>query len=164
MDVKVLARLDNPVLDRPCQMGNYLDIVTVKFAGSFVLDKLEQHPAGHQRADRSHFVISKPFVMTEVEIGFGAVLSDKTFAMLARIKQAGVDVKIRIAFLEVDAQAARLEEVADRGGGYTLSQSGKHASCHKHILSRFVLKGHDFNSSYYRSMLPYLAPYNKLIC
>jgi hypothetical protein len=55
--------------------------------------------------------------VAEVEVGFGAVLGDEDLAVLVRRHRAGVDVEVRVEFLDGDAEAARLQHAADGSGG-----------------------------------------------
>ena len=57
--------------------------------------------------------IEKALVVTDVEIGFGAVLGDEDLAVLERVHGAGIDVQVRVQLLHVDPQAAQLEQPAE---------------------------------------------------
>ena len=62
------------------------------------------------------FGVREAFVMSEIEIGFGAVVGDKNFAMLKRRHRPRIDVQIRIELHQVDFEAAALKQTADRSG------------------------------------------------
>ncbi len=49
-------------------------------------------------------------------------VGDEDFAVLERAERAGVDVQVRIEFLQADAQPAALEETADRRRGNPFAQ------------------------------------------
>ena len=66
--------------------------------------------------------VGEALVVAEVEVGFGAVFGDEDFAVLKRAHGAGIDVKVRIALLKGDFEAATFEETADGGGSYAFSQ------------------------------------------
>ena len=66
--------------------------------------------------------------MAEVEIGLGAVVQDINLAVLKRVHRAGIDVQIGIEFLKDDAQAAQLEQGAERGGGQTFAEGTDYAA------------------------------------
>ena len=55
----------------------------------------------------------KPFVMTEVKIGFRAVVGHIDFAVLIGRHRAGVDVEVRIEFLHGDPVASAFKEHGD---------------------------------------------------
>ena len=62
--------------------------------------------------------------MPEVEVGLGAVIGDEYLAVLIRRHRARVNVEIGVELDDGDAQAARFEEEADRGGGDSLTEGG----------------------------------------
>ena len=57
--------------------------------------------------------MGEPFVMPEVEIGFGAVVGDKDFAVLERRHRAGIDVEVRVELDQRHVQPAGFEQRAD---------------------------------------------------
>ena len=66
--------------------------------------------------------VGEALVVSEVEIGFGAVVGDEDLAVLKRRHGARVDVQVRIELHQVDFEAAALEQTADRGCRQTLAQ------------------------------------------
>src|SRR5487761_710060 len=66
--------------------------------------------------------------MAKIEIGFGAVIGDIDLAVLIRAHGARIDVDIRVEFPEPDAEAARLEQRAERRRRKTLAKRGDHAA------------------------------------
>ena len=61
--------------------------------------------------------IGESLVVAEIEIGFRAVVQHVNFAVLERIHRSGIDIEIRIKFLENNAQTARFEQRAERSRG-----------------------------------------------
>ena len=59
-------------------------------------------------------LVDEALVVADVEVGLGAVLGDEDLAVLERAHRARVDVQVRIELLELDAQAARLQQPAER--------------------------------------------------
>ena len=53
--------------------------------------------------------IDETFVVTQVEVGFAAIVGYKHFTMLKRIHGAWVDVDVRVELLHGDAQAAQFQ-------------------------------------------------------
>jgi len=53
------------------------------------------------------------FVVAEVEIGFGAIVGDKHFAVLIRAHGSGIHVQVRVTFLDGDFETATFEEATD---------------------------------------------------
>ena len=72
--------------------------------------------------------------MSEVEVGFGSVLGDVDLAVLIGAHGAWVDVDVGIELLSGDLETSRLEESAERRGGYSLAETRDDASGHKDIF------------------------------
>ncbi len=56
----------------------------------------------------------KSLVMSEIEIGLGAIIRDKDFAVLVGIHRPGIDIDVGIQLEKRDLQPAAFEEVSDR--------------------------------------------------
>ena len=67
-------------------------------------------------AARGHVVglrgrnVRKPLVMSQIEVGLGAVLGYVAFAVLVRIQRAGIDIDVRVEFLDRYPVSARLQQ------------------------------------------------------
>jgi hypothetical protein len=79
-------------------------------------------------------LVDEALVMADVEVRLGPVFRDEHLAVLKRAHRPRVDVEIRIELLELDAEAARLQQPAERGGNDSLPQSRHDAPCHKDVL------------------------------
>ena len=77
--------------------------------------------------------------MAKVEIGFRAVVEDINFAVLVRAHRAGIDVEVRIEFLEGDLEAAIFKKRAKGCGGQTFAKRTHHAAGYKNVF-HFVIK------------------------
>ena len=66
--------------------------------------------------------VSEALIVAKVQVGFRAVFGDKDFAVLKRAHRTGIDVQVRITFLQGDFETATFEETTDRGGSYALSK------------------------------------------
>ena len=96
-EVYILARIrKDEILDGICDVRNDLDGRTEEIAAAFLLDDRLIDAAGGDVVRLARRDAGKPLVVTEVEIGFGAIVRDEDFAMLARRHRAGIDVQIRI--------------------------------------------------------------------
>ena len=97
----------------------------------------------------AHARVAEALVVAEVEIGLGAVVGDVHLAVLERVHRARVDVQVRVELEEGDAQAARLEQRAERRRREALAERREHAARHEDELGR--PPGH-------RAPLPLIAP------
>src|SRR5437762_1337203 len=75
-------------------------------AAAFFSDDLLVNAAGGPVVVAGEPRVGEALVMTEVEVGFGAVVSHENFAMLKRRHGAGVNVKVGIELLKVDLEPA----------------------------------------------------------
>ena len=122
-------------LDLVGDMGNYLyrspQVVAATLIGNHGFIDL---PGGaivlptHRRRDIA-------LVMSQVEIGFRAVVGDKDLAMLVRAHRPRIDVDIRIHLEQGNLQTPALQERSDGGGGQAFAQGGYHPSGHEDEFS-----------------------------
>src|SRR5262249_27872721 len=85
-------------------------------------------------AQLSQVLVDEPLVVTEVEVGLGAVVGDEDLAVLLRRHGPRVDVDGRIELENRAQERPVLEQPADAGGGDAFAERGGHASGHKDIL------------------------------
>ena len=83
---------------------------------------------------REEVLVDEALVVADVEVGLGAVLGDVHLAVLERAHRPGVDVEVRIELLELDAQAARLQQPAERGGDDSLPERGDNSPGDEDVL------------------------------
>ena len=79
-------------------------------------------------------LIDESLVVSEIEIGLSAVVSDKNLSVLYRVHCARVNVDIRIELLHCDGVAACFQKTSQRSGGDAFSESGDHAACNEYIF------------------------------
>src|ERR1019366_7613052 len=78
--------------------------------------------------------VREPLVMSEIEIGFRAVIEHINFAMLIRRHGAWVHVEIRIKLLQRDLQPAIFEQRAERGSGQTFAERTYYATGYEDVF------------------------------
>ena len=81
-------------------------------------------------------LVDEALVVADVEIGLGPVLCDEDLAVLEGAHRPRVDVDVRVELLNLHAQAARLQQAAQRGGGDALTEGRDDAARHEHVLRR----------------------------
>ena len=79
-------------------------------------------------------LVDEALVVADVEVGLGAVLGDEHLAVLERAHRPRVDVEVRIELLELDAEAARLQQPPERRGDDSLPERRYHSPGHKDEL------------------------------
>ena len=68
------------------------------------------HLAGGQVGVLVQIFVNKALVVTKVEVSFRAVVRHEHFAVLIRTHRTGVNVDIRIKFLDGNAQTAAFQQ------------------------------------------------------
>ena len=135
-DVRVAVAGDapDPLLDLVGDVRDDLDRAAEVVAAALLGDDRLVDPAGRDVGELGQVLVDEALVVTEVEVGLGAVVGDEHLAVLVRAHRARIHVDVRIELEDGDVQAASLEESTDAGGGDALAQRGGHASGHKDIL------------------------------
>ena len=88
------------------------EVIAAAFLGDYALVDASRRVVRVTAAfGRAH----ETLVVSKVEVGFGAVVSDKHLAMLERAHRARVDVDVRVELDHADRQAASLEDGAQAG-------------------------------------------------
>ena len=131
-----LATVADRVLDLVGDVRDHLHGASEVVAAPLLLDDalvdLAGRPVGVLRGQRA----GEALVVTEVEVGLGAVVGHVDLAVLIRAHRPGIDVDIRIELLQRDPVAVTFEEAPDRGGGQALAQRGHHAAGDENVFGR----------------------------
>ncbi len=62
-------------------------------------------------------LVDEALVVADVEVGLGAVLGHEHLAVLEGAHRPGIDVQVRVEFLDLHLQAACLQQAPERSGG-----------------------------------------------
>ena len=90
-------------------MGNHLDCRTEVIATALLLQYFLVDTTGGEAVLGGHGSANKPLVMSQIEVGFGAVGSDKYFAVLKGAHGARIHVYVGIQFEHGDVETAGFE-------------------------------------------------------
>jgi len=121
----------DPVLDLVGDVGNHLHGGAEVVAPPLALDHRVVDGARGDIGGTRRVLVGEALVVSEIEVGLGAVLGDEHLAVLERAHRARIDVDVRIELLERDREAPRDQQTAYRGGGDALAESGDDAACDK---------------------------------
>ena len=133
VDVARLGDQADALLDLVGDVRDDLDGAAEVVAAALAPDDRVVDAAGGDVRRARGVRVREALVVTEVEIGLGAVLGDEDLAVLVRRHRAGIDVDVRVELLEADGESAGHEEAADRGGGDALPQRRDHAAGHEDV-------------------------------
>ena len=64
----------------------------------------------------------KAFIMSQIKVSFRAIVGHETLTVFVGIERAGVNVEIRVEFLNRDRKATRLEEFGEARGNNAFAQ------------------------------------------
>lgn len=80
--------------------------------------------------------VEEALVVSDVQVGLGAVVGDEHLAVLERVHGARVDVQVGVELLHGDPQAPRLEQRTQAGGGQALTEGGGDTPGDEDVLGR----------------------------
>ena len=115
-------------------LHGFAEIVAAALLG----DDLLVDAAGGEIVVAGEAGVGEALVVSKVEIGLGAIVGDKNLAMLKRRHGSGIDVEIGIELLQIDPQAAALQQTADACSGQSLAERRHDAARHKDVLCRHI--------------------------
>ena len=71
----------------------------MKFAGALLRNEVTVDTARECDGVARHLFIKKALVVSEIKVGFGAILRDVALAVLGGVKQTSVHIEVRVALL-----------------------------------------------------------------
>ncbi len=134
VDAQALGQTVHAALDLVGDVRDDLDGAAEVVAAALLGDDAVVDAARRHVGVALHVLVDEALVVAQVEVGLGAVLGDEHLAVLVRAHRAGVDVDVGVELLVRDLQAARLEELADGGGGDALAEPGHHPARDEDVL------------------------------
>jgi hypothetical protein len=103
----------DPVLDLVGDVRDHLDGGAEVVTAALAPDHAVVDAAGREVGGAGGVLVGKALVVTEVEVGLGAVLGDEDFAVLEGAHRPRVHVDVGIELLQLDLEAARDEETTE---------------------------------------------------
>jgi hypothetical protein len=80
--------------------------------------------------------VGEALVMSQIEVGFRAIVGDEDLAVLERRHGSGIDIEIRVELLQRDFQAAALHQAANGRRRQALAKRRHDTAGHKDVLCR----------------------------
>ena len=130
---RVLAEgnLQHAPLNLVGDMRNDLNRRAQIFALAFAGDDRVIHASAGDVCRLRQILVDEAFIVSQIQIGFRAVVGNEHFAMLIGVHRAGIDVDIRIKLLDGNLQSTALEQPSQRCRRNALAQRRNDAACHK---------------------------------
>ncbi len=130
-DVDVFGNAMNRSLDLVGHMRNNLDGLPQIIAPPFLLNDGFVDAAGGEVVAARQFGVGVPLVVSEIEIGFSAVVGDVDFAVLIWTHGAGIDIQVGIELEHGHREAAAFEKTSDRRCRQPLAQRRNNSAGHE---------------------------------
>ena len=153
-----LAELADDRLDLVGDVRNDLHGLAEELALPLLVDHRQVDLAGGVVRVAGERAVGEALVVAQVEVGFAAVVQHVDFAVLVGAHRAGVDVDVRIELLHPHAQAAALEQHADRRAGEALAQGADDAAGDEDVFGHILILPSWYSAS---RMEPRLFPVAK---
>ena len=103
-------------------------------AAAFLVQNVPVYLAGGEVGILVQILVNEALVVTEIQIGFRAVLRDVHLAVLERAHRARVNINVWVELLCCDLETAGFEQSAKRSGSDALAKAGNNAAGYKDIL------------------------------
>ena len=136
-DVDLVGRhAADAVLDLVGDVRDDLHGVAEVLAAPLLGDHRRVDLAGGDIGGAVQVAVEEALVVSDVQVGLGAVVGDEHLTVLEGVHRARVDVQVRVELLHHDAQAPRLEQHAEAGGGEALAERGGDTPGDEDVLGR----------------------------
>ena len=123
-----LAQVEHVAFDFVGDVRNHLDGFAQVVAAAFLFDHALVDAARGEIVVARGLDAREALVVAEVEVRFLSVVRHVAFAVLIGVERTGVDIDVRVEFLDRNVVAARLEQFADRAGDDALAQRRGYAA------------------------------------
>ena len=118
-------------LDLVGDVGDDLYRLSKISALTLLVQHVPVHLAGGQVGVFVQIFVDKTLIVTQIQIGLGAVIGHEHFAVLQRAHGARIHVHIGVQLLAGHLQAAALQKPSQRCSGNAFAQTGDYAAGHK---------------------------------
>ena len=140
INVRATHRQDSR-FDLVGDVRNHLHGVSEVLAATLLCDDAGVDLTGrHVRLGRQ-IVVEEPFVVSNVEVSLGPVVSDEDLAVLKRVHGSRINVEVRVQLLHRDAQSATDEEVPEAGCRQTLTERRGNSTSDKDMFRLCLAHG-----------------------
>ena len=119
-----LAAGHDPRLDLVGDVRDDLHGVAEVLPAPLLGDHLGVHLAGRHVGPAGEVDVEEALVVTDVEVGLGAVLGDEDLAVLERVHRPGVDVEVGVQLLHRDPKATAGQQGTQRTRCQSLAERG----------------------------------------
>ena len=134
--VRALAAGHDPRLDLVGDVRDDLHGVAEVLAAPLLGDHVRVDLAGGHVGPAGEVGVEEALVVTDVEVGLGAVLGDEDLTVLERVHRSGVDVEVGVQLLHRDPEATAGQQGTQRTRCQSLAERGHNAAGDEDELRR----------------------------
>ena len=145
-------------LDFVGDVGNDLDRAAEVVAAPLLADHLMVDFSGGKIIVPPELGGGKSLVVSQIEVGFGAVVGNEHFSVLKGIHGSGIDIDIGVELLEGDTQSPAFKQRTDGRGSQPLSQGRENAAGGENV---FCVVPHEITSMWMVEHIRQLQPAKK---
>ncbi len=139
-DVDVLVgQAPDPVLDLVGDVRDDLDGAAEEVTTALLLDHRTVDASRRRVRALGKVLVDEALVVAEVQVRLAAVLGNEDLTVLPRVHGPRVDVDVGVELAHRDAEAAALEEAAERGGGEALPERARDSAGDEDELAHAAL-------------------------
>ena len=124
----------HPRLDLVGDVRDDLDGVAEVLAAALLGDDLVVDLTGRHVGRAVQVDVEEALVVTDVEVGLGAVVGDEDLTVLERVHRPRVDVEVGVELLHRHAQAAGPQKMSEAGGREALAERRGDAPGHEDVF------------------------------
>ncbi len=121
-------------LDLVGDVGHHLHRLAEVLALALLLDHALVDAARSDVVRLRGRMVREALVVAEVEVGLGAVLRHVALTVLVGVERAGIDIDVRVEFLNRHRVAAGLQQPGDRRGDDALAERRSHTARDEYVL------------------------------
>ena len=129
-----LGHRQDAALDLVGDVRDDLDGVAEVFAAALLGDDRRIDLSGRDIRRAGQIAVEEALVVTDVEVGLGAVLGDEDLAVLERVHGAGVDVEVGVELLHRHLQPARGQQLSEAARGQSLAERRDDPAADEEVL------------------------------
>src|SRR5690606_29445859 len=116
-------------------MWNHLNGRAQELSTTFAADNVLIHAPSGEVILFGHARANESLVMTQIEVSFSAIFSDKDFAVMNRAHGARIDVNVGVKLKNRDFEATRFENCRQRSCSNAFAQRRYHTAGDENIIS-----------------------------
>src|ERR1700733_12144582 len=132
-EVELVVAVEDEILDRIGDVRDHLDGGAEIIAAPLLGENVLVDATGGDVVGLGGGTPREALIVTEVEIGLGAIVGYEHFAVLVWRHRSGIKIEIGVELAKPDLVAPRLQQGAERRRSQTFAERGNHAAGDEYV-------------------------------